>query len=229
MKLREQAYEAFTRHLLERRLQPGQFVTQRELAELTGYSLAAVREMIPRLEADGLLFAIPQRGLQVVSPDLRLVREAYQLREVIECAAVAHFARTAPDAVIAAQQQALDRVAVEARKGLTPELLARAQEMDWGFHYALVEAMDNRLIAEIHRVNAIRIRLMMPDRIMMAPDSLPPMTTEHAAILRALAARDEAGSVAALRTHLASSRRRALALDFEAAAPPPRAASGRRR
>src|SRR5579875_1752077 len=117
MKLREQAYEAFTRHLLERRLQPGQFVTQRELAELTGYSLAAVREMIPRLEADGLLFAIPQRGLQVVSPDLRLVREAYQLREVIECAAVAHFARTAPDATIAAQQQALDRIAAEARRG----------------------------------------------------------------------------------------------------------------
>src|SRR5579875_3127906 len=107
MKLREQAYQAFTRHLLDRRLQPGQFVTQRELAELTGHSLGAIREMIPHLEADGLLRAIPQRGLQIVSPDVRLVREAYQLREVIECAAVVQYVRTTPDAEVARQMQAL--------------------------------------------------------------------------------------------------------------------------
>ena len=55
MNLRERAYNAFTAHLLDRRLVPGQFVTQRELAELTGMPLGAIREMIPRLEAEGLL------------------------------------------------------------------------------------------------------------------------------------------------------------------------------
>jgi DNA-binding GntR family transcriptional regulator len=215
MKLREQAYQAFTQHLLDRRLQPGQFVTQRELADLTGHPLGAIREMIPHLEADGLLRAIPQRGLQIVSPDVRLVREAYQLREVIECAAVVQYVRSAPDAEVARQMQVLDRIAVAARKGVTPELLSKAQEIDWGFHYALVESMNNRLIAEIHRVNSIRIRLMMPDRIMMAPDSLPPAITEHGAILRAVKARDETAAQAALRTHLASSRARALGFSME--------------
>ena len=40
--LRMQAYDAFTQHLLERRLLPGQFVSQRELAALTDMSLGAI-------------------------------------------------------------------------------------------------------------------------------------------------------------------------------------------
>lgn len=48
--LREQAYGSFTRHLLARDLRPGQFVTQRELVDLTGFTLGAIRELIPRLD-----------------------------------------------------------------------------------------------------------------------------------------------------------------------------------
>src|SRR4051812_15291138 len=137
MKLRDQAYQAFIQHLLDRRLRPGAFVTQRELVELTGFPLGAVREMIPRLEADGLMQAIPQRGLQVASIDLRLVREAFQLREIIETAAVAHFTVTAPATAIAEQRAALDRIVEGAREGVSEALLADAQAVDWGFHDAI--------------------------------------------------------------------------------------------
>jgi DNA-binding GntR family transcriptional regulator len=46
MTLRDQAYQRFTRGLLAREIRPGQFVTQRELSELTGMSLGAIREMM---------------------------------------------------------------------------------------------------------------------------------------------------------------------------------------
>ncbi len=55
MKLRDQAYQRFTRGLLAREIRAGQFVSQRELTELTGMPLGAIRELIPRLEADGLI------------------------------------------------------------------------------------------------------------------------------------------------------------------------------
>ena len=78
--LRLQAYEAIVERLVFRQLLPGQFVTQRELVELCGLPLGPIREAIPRLEADGLIAPLRQRGLQIASIDVRFVRNAYRLR-----------------------------------------------------------------------------------------------------------------------------------------------------
>jgi DNA-binding GntR family transcriptional regulator len=216
MTLREQAYEAFTGHLLARRLLPGQFVTQRDLATLTGFPLGAIREMIPRLEAEGLVRAFPQRGLQVVGIEPRLVRDAFQMREVVETAALSLFVRSATEDEIAALRAELDGVIEAAEAGpVDAALLKRAQRVDWGLHDCIVEAMGNALIADLHRVNAIRIRMMMQESVRLSAEVLPPSLGEHARILSALAARDEAAALAALRAHLASARRRALGVETE--------------
>ena len=64
--------------------------------------LGAVREMIPRLEAAGLVKTVPQRGLQVAHVDLKLIRNAFQVRSMIEREAVLNFVRCASDAELAA-------------------------------------------------------------------------------------------------------------------------------
>ena len=84
IKLRDQAYQRFTRGLLEREIRAGQFVSQRELTEITGMPLGAIRELIPRLEADGLIRTVPQRGMQVAQVDVRLIRDAFGFRVLIE-------------------------------------------------------------------------------------------------------------------------------------------------
>lgn len=232
MTLRDQAYDAFTRHLLDRRLRPGQFVTQRELAELTGMKLGAIREMIPRLEAESLLHAIPQRGLQIANLDLRMVRDAFRLRELIELDAIRHFADTAATPAIQAQDEALGRVMRAASGGATEALLANAQAVDWGFHDALVASLQNALIWDIHRVNAIRIRMITYDRVILSPDTLPPALAEHRAIVDALLRRDTEAAVATLRLHLDHARRRAIGLEQDRAShahqPAPRSAASER-
>ena len=77
IKLRERAYDVFTEQLLRSEIKPGQFVTQRELVALTGQSLGAIRELIPRLEAEGLIVTVPQRGLQILPLDITLIRNAF--------------------------------------------------------------------------------------------------------------------------------------------------------
>src|SRR6187549_493674 len=104
--LRWQAYDRFQQQLLAARIRPGQFVSQRGLAELTGLPLGAIREVIPRLEAEGLLKTVPQRGLQVASVDVRLVRNAFQLRLTLEKEAATHFALAATEAQLDALESA---------------------------------------------------------------------------------------------------------------------------
>ena len=212
-KLREQAYDVFTRHLLEKRLLPGQFVSQRELAAMTSMSLASIREMIPRLEAEGLIKAISQRGLQIVHVDLQMVLDAFQLREMIETTAVQAFVVRAPEATVREHAERLRRLQAEAARSVTPALLHEAQAADWAMHDAFVDALGNRLVANTHRVNSIRVRMIMQDRIGLTAARVPVALHEHELVMAAVARRDAAAAVAALRAHLHSSRRRALSFE----------------
>jgi len=214
MKLREQAYDAFTRHLLDRRLSPGQLLSQRELAEMTSMSLGAIREMIPRLEAEGLVTTIAQRGLQVADIDLKMIHDAFAVREIVETSALRHYVATATDGAIKAFETEIDDFKARAGDGVSDELLQQAQKADWAFHDALVKAMDNRIMWEIHRVNSIRIRMVLGARIGLSANRLPIALDEHLKIIRAMRRRDVDASVAALHDHLASSRQRALMADF---------------
>jgi DNA-binding GntR family transcriptional regulator len=211
--LREQAYDAFTRQLLDRQLLPGQFVSQRELAAATCLSLGAIREMIPRLEAEGLIRAFSQRGLQIARIDPALIKDSFQLREMVELQAVAAFVRDAPDTAIAAELERLESVKAIATPSITDAALRTAQEADWAMHDAFVAHLGNRIVAELHRVNSIRIRMILGERIGLSARRLPVALREHEAVLAAVSRRDEAGAVAALAAHLNSSRKRAMNFD----------------
>jgi len=209
---RYHAYSSFTKKLLAQDIAPGQIVSQRELMELTGMPLGAIREMIPRLEADGLIETVPQRGLKVLSIDLDLVRNAFQLRRLIEGEAIAMFCTNAPDTEIrdiAAQHRTIRD---KAQGGLTPALLEQAQRMDWAFHDRVVDAMCNRIISDIHRVNAIKIRLIRNSDTRMLPELAVSVLDEHLAVIDALMLRNVPRTVAAMHAHIDSAKRRALGM-----------------
>lgn len=210
LRLRDHAYSSFTEKLLSRDIRPGQFVSQRELVELTGMPLGAIREMIPRLEADGLIRTSPKRGLQVLTIDLELIRDAFQLRRIIEGEAFAEFCSTASDADLARIAEDHRSVREAAKKGVTPDLLDQAQRMDWAFHDHVVDHMGNRIVSDIHRVNAIKIRLIRNADTRMLPELVGSVMDEHMAIVEALLARDATAAVKAVHAHIDSAKRRAL-------------------
>lgn len=206
--LRHHAYASFTEKLLARDILPGQFVSQRELVELTGMPLGAIREMIPRLEADGLVRTVPKRGLQVLSVDLNLIRDAFQLRRVIEVEAIVNFCRTAKNSEInriAAEHQ--DILALAAN-GVDEPLLERAQHADWAFHDHIMDHMQNRIMSEIYRVNTIKIRLIASSDARISSERVVCVMGEHMPIVQALRDRDEAAAVDAVTAHIDSAKRR---------------------
>lgn len=210
--LRDSAYSSFTQKLLDRDIAPGQIVSQRELVELTGFPLGAIREMIPRLEADGLIQTVPKRGLQVLSIDLDLIRNAFQLRRLLEREAFEQFCASAPAEVLGRMAEEHRDIRAEAMEGVNEDLLHRAQRVDWAFHDHVIDAMGNRIISDIHRVNAIKIRLIRNSDTRILPELVVSVFDEHLAVIYALQARNVARTVAAINAHIESARKRALGI-----------------
>ena len=208
--MRDLAYRNFTDRLMSRDIRAGQFISQRELVAMTGMPLGAIRELVPRLEADGLIKTVPKRGMQVAHVDLDLIRNAFQFRLMMEREAVAEFARTAPDELIAEQLRQHIEIAAEAKNGVSAALLARAQAMDWGLHDLMIDLLGNEIISNAYRINSIKIRLISFERVRMLPELVVSVMAEHMPILHAATRRDVAGAVAAMEAHMVSARDRAL-------------------
>ncbi|SIQ44566.1 transcriptional regulator, GntR family [Rhizobium sp. RU35A] len=210
--LREKAYESFTRHLLARDVRPGQFISQRQLVELTGLTLGAIRELIPRLETEGLIKTVPQRGLQIAHIDLSLIREAFQFRIIMEKEAVAFFTRNARDAEVERLLRQHRDILERAEAGdASPELEQHAQATDWGMHNAFVDAMGNSILSNAYRVNAIKMRLINQERIRI-DGRVAPVMKEHLTVLEAIERRSVEDAVQRLVAHIGHARDRALAV-----------------
>lgn len=218
--LRGRAYESFTRHLLADEIRPGQFISQRELVDITQLPLGAIRELIPRLEAEGLIKTVPQRGMQVAHVDLNLIRDAFQFRLFLEREAVAIFAREAPDTTIKGLLDSHENMiaaceVAEGAGGIGDDLVAEAQEIDWALHIAIIDGLRNAIIADAYRVNLIKIRLIKQSTTRMKPTVVIPTMMEHMGVLRALVARDPEAAKAAMEAHILRARDRALGLQVK--------------
>jgi len=213
LKLRERAYHAFTDHLLRAEIKPGQFVSQRELVALTGQPLGAIRELIPRLEAEGLIVTVPQRGLQILPVDIGLIRNAFQFRLILEREAIAAFTQGASEARIKRLEAGHQAVVAAALKGATDTLVTEAQRVDREFHEAIIDDLNNDIVSKAYRVNWIKVRLIRQSETSLDEDRIVPVMQEHLAIIAAMKARDVARAVEAGAAHVMNARRRALRLD----------------
>ena len=208
--LREVAYQRFRKHLFRRDLVPGQFASQSELCALLDVPLGPLREALKRLEAEGLVRLIPQRGIQVAEIGVSLIRDAFQFRAILEVAAVRHFVSIVDDATIVD----LERMTMEllkrlkADKGGDPRLADAVDQLDFGLHDMIVESLGNRIVTAAHRANFDKIRLIGLHAA--APRNPLLALEEHLAVIAAMKSRDPEGAAAALGQHLRSAEQRAL-------------------
>ncbi|MBX3540803.1 MAG: GntR family transcriptional regulator [Chelatococcus sp.] len=216
---RQRAYEAFTRHLLAHAVRPGQFVSQRELVELTGLPVGVVRELVSRLEAEGLVMTVPHRGMQIAYVGIDLIRDAFQYRAMIEREAVASFAIAASAEEIADWRRIHEAVLATCERGLGDKdpavFLAEAQAMDFNFHTTIVDALGNAIISDAYRVNSLKLSLVRQERGRLTMALLPLAMKDHLSIITALEKSDAVGAVEAMARHIMRGRNRSLGIDSE--------------
>jgi len=198
--LAEAVYRQVKSDIFEFRLLPGTRFSENEVARRARVSRTPVREALFRLQREGYLQVNAKSGWSVRALDFELLDNLYDLRVVLESAAVRKLCEGDPRAALGE----LEKVwLVSARKRLTDG--ARVARLDEEFHSTLVEAVRNPELARVHHDITERIRIVRrldfthPERVIYT-------YVEHAQILRAILARKPARAVELLTAHIEQSK-----------------------
>jgi DNA-binding GntR family transcriptional regulator len=198
--LAESVYRALKSDIFEFRLLPGTRFSENEVAGRARVSRTPVREALFRLEREGYVQVHAKSGWSVRPLDFDLLDHLYDLRLVLESAAVQRLCVGDPKAALAG----LGKIwLVAPRSRLTDG--ARVARLDEEFHTTLVEAAGNPELARVHQSITERIRIVRrldfthPERIVYT-------YLEHGQILRAVLARRSARAVQLLSSHIGASK-----------------------
>ena len=198
---RAQVYAELRNAILHGTLPPLERITENQIAARFGLSRTPVREAFRRLEAEGLIHVVPQRGSFVSQPSIEGILEIYQIRTPLEAMAT----RIAAETLEASGLKRLEEIlAIEQDRGrrLSAE---RSLRLNREFHAIIIACTRNRRLTamltglqdEVHRV-----RVLWPSTVARLDETW----TEHAAILAALKAHDSVGAERSMREHLERAR-----------------------
>ena len=98
--LSQQAYKRFKELLFAKVWKPGDFVSQGELVSRTGVQISPMRDALHKLSAEGLVTITPRKGIQVTPASIKIIREVFHLRKVLEKEAVQFFVTNAHENLI---------------------------------------------------------------------------------------------------------------------------------
>lgn len=196
----DRAYEQIKADIFAFRLLPGERFSENELAARLGVSRTPVREALLRLAREGYIEVSPKSGWNVRQLDFEQIEEFYDVRTVLELAAVRRLCEMSDDADL----ESLKAIWL-VPSGQRLSDWQRVAELDEAFHEGLLEAAGNREMARIHREVTERIRVVR--RLDFTKGERVDYTyEEHARILRAIMQRRLDHAQLLLRTHIESSK-----------------------
>lgn len=227
--LAEGVYAELKEDIFDFRLMPGQRFSENELASRLGVSRTPVRQALHRLEHEGYIVVESKSGWTVRAFDFQAFEELYDVRLVLELAAVRRLCEIDPMPALAPLREAW-LVSPEERLD-DPRAVGLSDE---AFHAALVTAAGNAELARMHREVAERIRVVRRLEFGVA-ERIRHTYVEHAQILRAVLRRKSEQAQMLLKAHIevAKAEVRKITLHklatARAAGEPAGGAAGRRR
>lgn len=198
--LAEQVYLKVKQAIFDFQLLPGDRFTESELATRYGVSRTPVRDALYRLQREGYLEVGFRSGWSVPPFDFPRFDELYDLRILIETAAVERLCQIGSAARLDALRSRW-MVAPEKRVTDSREMAA----LDEAFHTTLVEVAGNREIARVHQELTEKIRIIR--RLdFLKPNRVEATYEEHAKILQLILRRQSTEATILLRSHIMQSR-----------------------
>ncbi|WP_245598875.1 GntR family transcriptional regulator [Halotalea alkalilenta] len=178
--LAEQVYQRIKRMLFDFELMPGDRFSENDVAARMEVSRTPVREALHRLGREGYVEVQFKSGWQVRPFDFAYFEQLYDLRIVLECAAVERLTN------LSDLPEMVDRLAEiwcvpRDQRRSDPQLA----EVDKAFHIGLVEASGNAEMARVHRDVSEKISIIRRLDFTQLP-RIEATYDEHGQILEAL-------------------------------------------
>ncbi|MBL6946046.1 MAG: GntR family transcriptional regulator [Rhodospirillales bacterium] len=205
----EHAYAALKQKILNNEFPPNYQALEQEIADLLGVSRTPVREILTRLQDEGLIERLPRRGFRVLplTPD-----DIHGLADVLSCLEVRAVELLA-EQNLAADAEPLRLL--EAANAHAIEALARDDREGWAdadreFHRTILQFCGNRHLTrtgfsvwdQFHRADMITLRIR-PMPVKSTPD--------HESIIAAIRAHDVKDAARRLARHRRDGREAIIA------------------
>jgi DNA-binding GntR family transcriptional regulator len=200
---RDQVIGALRAAILDGRLQPGQPITERQLAHDLQISRAPIREALRDLEKEGLIFTRPHKGTYVASFSDEDVQEIYTLRANLETMALGRAIERATTADIDALDGLIDDMERHSRSDF-----AKMIGVDLAFHRRICEIAAHRRLLDAWDVLANQLRALytitdVPTLITSLYGYVDQMGARHRPIVESIRRRDVAGGQRYIGGHVA--------------------------
>ncbi len=196
------AYDIICEQILNGKLAPGQKLTRREMAKLTGVSIIPVIEALHRLEAKGLVESQPRWGSRVISLSPEVLRDRLFLREAVEV----QIARILSKYLTEEQE---NQLVFAARQIDEYEETGVDQAIGWeanrNLHLKMAEFTGcQSLVDALHRSNLF---FLVRGTVQPSPrDKRPFVKRSHTKLIKAILSKDPDAAEEAMRKHLFESR-----------------------
>jgi len=197
----EAVYEKIKNAIKKRYIKQGSQLVEGSLAQNLGVSRTPVRIAIKRLESEGLVNTIPNRGAFVITPTLQEINETFQVRTQLEEMAATLAARIITPRQIAELNQLIELE----QKVFNNGDMGTYYEVNETFHLKIAEFSGNKVLTSYVRelIDRTSIFLILFDPF--AKLTMSPSLISHQEIVEALAQHTPVVAATAITSHLQSS------------------------
>jgi len=197
----DSTYELLLEKILKGEIAPGELIKERPLAMSLGVNPATLRRAAEWLRGDGLLERLPRRGWRVSMLTPRDMKDAYQIRMLLEPRAVS-------EAVRWISEEELDQIEEDTSRLI--ELGEKAtvfdrRDGDFQFHQKLCAASGNRILTET--LEPLIGKLLLITTVGFRFGRSSKSFEEHREVLKAIRQRDEKKAVRTMKSHLRNAAR----------------------
>jgi DNA-binding GntR family transcriptional regulator len=188
--------DALTRAIVEHRLHPGTKLAEQKLADHFGVSRTLVRQALFQLSQNRLIRLEPARGAFVAAPSADEARQVFAVRRMLE----AEMTRAFVQQVTPAKIKALKEHVAQEKSSLNSGDITGRTELLGDFHVRMAELMGNEVLAQM--LGELISRCALITLMYQSTSAAEHSNEEHAEIVKALAAKDEARAVQLMNDHL---------------------------
>ncbi len=151
-------FDHIVNSILSGSIEPNARVVERKIASQLGISHVPVREAFEKLEHDGWIERLPQRGARVKEFNEKEIEDLFQVRKILECGAVSSITFPLSHDQLRMLEEPLEAL-VMAHGAANIEEAMRADSL---FHRAIVQCTGNDKLIGYHKTVVLQLQTAFP-------------------------------------------------------------------